>query len=125
MLDGSFYTTQRFAQPNPTVAEARVELNAAHRIFEGHFPGMPVVPGVCMLLLIKECLQKATQRQLTLSEAGNVKFLSVLDPTQHPVVDIRVNFEGSSAGILVTEATIHFGATSFIKLQHAKFTDYA
>ena len=26
---------------------ARIELDATHPIFEGHFPGRPILPGVC------------------------------------------------------------------------------
>ena len=34
----------------------RIVFNAAHDIFKGHFPGQPVVPGVCMMEMVKELL---------------------------------------------------------------------
>ncbi|GAA4371120.1 3-hydroxyacyl-ACP dehydratase [Hymenobacter saemangeumensis] len=122
MLEGSFYTTDQLLQPAPGQLQARIQLNAAHPILGGHFPGLPVVPGVCMLQIIKELVQQAVGKPLALTQAANIKYLSVLDPLQHPIVAARINFEESTAGIQVTEAVIHFDATSFIKLQHAKYS---
>lgn len=34
----------------------RVRLDAAHPIYAGHFPGNPVLPGVCTLQIVRECL---------------------------------------------------------------------
>ena len=32
----------------------RVRLDASHPVYRGHFPGHPVLPGVCTLQLVRE-----------------------------------------------------------------------
>ena len=46
---------------------AVIELNKDHDIFKGHFPGNPVMPGVCMLQIIKELTEKAVDKSLFLT----------------------------------------------------------
>ena len=31
----------------------RVRLDASHQVFRGHFPGHPMLPGVCTLQLVR------------------------------------------------------------------------
>ena len=121
MLQGSFYTVQELRVPTASTVEATIALNPEHRIFEGHFPGQPVVPGVCMLQIIKECLEAALQVRLTLAKAGNIKFLTVLTPQQQQIVDVRINFERSEDTILVSEASILSGTTRFIRMQQGRY----
>ncbi len=64
-----------------------VVLHADSPIYAAHFPGMPVTPGVCLLMLGKELLADATGCQLRLVEVKNAKFLSVVSP----VTDEQVN----------------------------------
>ena len=51
-----------------------------HKIFEGHFPGRPVTPGVVLMQLFKEEVERQFQKKLRLMRADNVKFISVFDP---------------------------------------------
>lgn len=120
MLQGTFYTVLE-VQPSATAVLATIRLNPAHDILKGHFPGQPVVPGVCMLQIIKEFLEEAVHRKLQLAKAGNIKFLTVLTPEAHEIVDVRVNFESSEDGILVKEASISSGETRFIRMQQGKY----
>lgn len=120
MLQGSFYTVQDLRLATASTVEATIALNPEHRIFEGHFPGQPVVPGVCMLQIIKECLEQALQAKLTLARAGNIKFLTVLTPQQQ-IVDVRINFERSEDHVLVSEASILSGTTRFIRMQQGRY----
>ena len=121
MLQGSFYTVQELRQPAAAEVHATIVLNPAHSIFDGHFPGLPVVPGVCMLQIIKECLEAVLQQKLTLTKAGNIKFLTVLTPKEHGIVDVRITFESSENSILVTEASILSGTTRFIRMQQGRY----
>jgi 3-hydroxyacyl-[acyl-carrier-protein] dehydratase len=43
---------------------ALIEINAEHNIFEGHFPGQPVVPGVCQMQMIKEILEQVLEKEI-------------------------------------------------------------
>ena len=41
-------------QTEGNIVKTDIELNAAHTIFKGHFPDQPILPGVCMLQMVKE-----------------------------------------------------------------------
>ena len=68
---------------------AELVINKSHHIFQGHFPGLPVVPGVCMVQIIKELVEQNVGKSLMLREAGNIKFLSMINPEVNSKVIIR------------------------------------
>ena len=55
LINDFFYL--RSSTHSNEIINAQLQLNPAHRVFEGHFPGQPVVPGVCMVQMIKEILE--------------------------------------------------------------------
>jgi 3-hydroxyacyl-[acyl-carrier-protein] dehydratase len=61
--------------------KASLHINPSHPIFEGHFPGQPVVPGVTMMLMVRSLLETQLQ-PLRLVRADNVKFLSLINPQE-------------------------------------------
>jgi 3-hydroxyacyl-[acyl-carrier-protein] dehydratase len=60
--------------------------------FKGHFPGRPVLPGVCQILALSVLAGKALKRNLRLTEVSRAKFLSVVEP------DEETSFEFSLSG---------------------------
>lgn len=59
-------------------------------VYEGHFPGMPVAPGVCNIQMIKECVERITGMQLLLKSIASCKFIHMIMPQQHQELQIRV-----------------------------------
>ena len=57
-----------------------IRINKDHDIYRGHFPGLPVTPGVILMQLFKEEAERQTNKKLQLEQASNVKFMSVVDP---------------------------------------------
>lgn len=51
-------------------------------IYQAHFPGEPITPGVCIVQMGKELVEDALQQELHISYVKNVKFLSILTPMQ-------------------------------------------
>ncbi|WPU98772.1 hypothetical protein SNE26_22415 [Mucilaginibacter sp. cycad4] len=92
MLKDTFFT---FSPPeiDGSLFKTTITLNPAHDIFKGHFPGQPIVPGVCMMQMVKEVLENQLGKNLQLVKADNIKFLSFMDPGQHRQVelDIKIN----------------------------------
>lgn len=76
--------------------------NQQHDIFKGHFPGQSVVPGVCMMEIVKELLQQQTGKALRLTNAGNVKFLQLITPDIHP--QVTINWKQNGQGSLQVDA---------------------
>ncbi len=79
-LEGHFYRTRQLELTPEGVFRAVVTLAHEHPIFEGHFPQQPVVPGVCTLTIVKECIGKAMQREVLFETIKECKYLSALLP---------------------------------------------
>lgn len=89
-LKNSLYTiTQKEASGD--TARFDVTLNASHVIYQVHFPGHPVTPGVCIIQTARELVEELVCQPLTVSAVRNAKFLAVLSPEEHPVVTFVTN----------------------------------
>lgn len=71
----------------------KVMLNPQHAIYSGHFPQQPVVPGVCMLQIIKECIEKIQQAPLQYKQIASCKFLSVINPNETPELKLSLTIK--------------------------------
>ena len=113
MLQGNFFTIISIAHENSSV-KAVLELNAAHEIFKGHFPETPVVPGVCMLQMVKEVLENILEKEATLKNAAHLKFLTVINPTETKIIQLEIKYiltenkEVSVAVSLFNEGVVYF-----------------
>lgn len=122
MLQGNFYTVLE-NHSNGDGANIVVELNPDHVIFEGHFPQVPVVPGVCMMQMVKELAEDFTGQRLRLSKADHLKFLAIINPRQNKFlqVDMAVNPDPQQ-GFHVTAAFSH-QETVFFKFKGGFVTE--
>lgn len=77
-LDG-FYSFEITGNDGSSI-EAKIVLNPAHEIFTGHFPGTPVVPGVCQVEMVKSIFSNALGKSASLAEAKEIKYLSMILP---------------------------------------------
>ncbi len=116
MLAGKFYTVVSQEQPAEQSVHTQVEWNGAHPIFEGHFPGQPVVPGVCQMQTIQELLSAATGKKLLVEKVANMKFLNMIDPRVSPQVTVEINYTEEEGGYKTTAVIKHEG-TTFLKFQ--------
>ena len=71
LIDKDFYTINEFQKLADDKALVSITINSGHQIFEGHFPGQPVTPGVCMMQIIKELGEKWSNKKLMLKTAKN------------------------------------------------------
>jgi 3-hydroxyacyl-[acyl-carrier-protein] dehydratase len=101
---------------NAAEIKADLFVDGEHRIFEGHFPGQPVVPGVCMMQLVKELVELSRKTKLNLHEADNVKFLAVIDPRLNNELSAVVSMSGNESAIAVT-ASLFADTVTFFKLK--------
>ncbi|PUZ25137.1 3-hydroxyacyl-ACP dehydratase [Chitinophaga parva] len=116
MLENSFYIITHEERGNNSIT-VTVTLNPAHPIFEGHFPGRPVVPGVCMMQIVKELLDRGTAQDTLLRHGSNIKFLHFIDPTRQPEVLISVQYDAQPDASWKVNANIRHGETVFFKFQ--------
>lgn len=104
MLIEGLYTVQTLEQ-NDQEVNAKVKLHAAHDVFKGHFPGNPIMPGVCMIQMIKELTEKVTGKDLFLSVATNVKFMAKINPEENEVIDLNLKISEENDIIKVKNIT--------------------
>jgi len=121
LLD-DFYTLNALTETENGIL-AEVTLNPKHRIFNGHFPENPVVPGVCMMQMIKEVLQLSRKRTFILSEGSNVKFMNILNPDENQKVELVHEIVRDNGEEVKLKSTIRNNETVFIKFA-GSFREY-
>ena len=84
---------------------ATVHLNKDHEIFKGHFPGNPVMPGVCMIQIIKELTEEATGKNLFLSVSSNIKFMAIINPEKNPDLQLVIDIAEENGEVKVKNTT--------------------
>ena len=105
ILKGDFFIVSSMQAEGNSVM-AMLELNPSHAIFEGHFPGSPVVPGVCMMQMVKELLEDFTGKETMLTKADMMKFLLVINPVVNRLIGLQLKYELSSEGVYAVNASI-------------------
>jgi 3-hydroxyacyl-[acyl-carrier-protein] dehydratase len=58
--------------------------------FQGHFPGNPVLPGVCLIEAAVQLISHGAKRNLQLAEVENVKFFSPVNPGDEVKLDFSI-----------------------------------
>ena len=99
-MKDKFYTISDItAEGNAVIA--MLVLNEKHPVFEGHFPGQPIVPGVCMMQIVKEIAEVTFEQKLRLVKANDLKFLNVIDPRENKILELQLNYTRNNAAINV------------------------
>lgn len=83
----------------------KVHLNKDHAIFKGHFPGNPVMPGVCMIQIIKELTEEATGKNLFLAVSSNIKFMAIINPEKNPDLQLVIDIAEENDEVKVKNIT--------------------
>ncbi|MEO6254538.1 MAG: 3-hydroxyacyl-ACP dehydratase [Ferruginibacter sp.] len=112
MLLNDFFTI-RDTVSSATEIWAELVINANHKIFEGHFPNQPVVPGVCMMQMIKEIVEEVIGKKTNLVRAADMKFLAVISPVENNLIhaSIKMIDENGTVNIVASffkDELVHF-----------------
>lgn len=93
MLLPHLYKILSSAKIDEKVFEFIVEINPEHNIFKGHFPQRPILPGVCTINIVKECICSVLHKELHFMNITQCKFMGMVDPytDNKLVVDITIN----------------------------------
>lgn len=114
ILDSLFIVKDYSSEGNEI--KALLELDENHSIFKGHFPGQPVVPGVCMMQAVKELTERHAKQKLVVAEADNMKFLSVIDPRVNKLISAIVSVSNKDS-VLSINASLFAENVTFFKLK--------
>lgn len=111
MLKNKIYTLEALDTSAPEELKAEVRIIRDHPVFDGHFPGNPVLPGVCTVQIIKELLEEALQRPMRMIRAGSIKYLGFINPDMHPVLQFRLAVKQGNADHVIVNAGVYFEGT--------------
>ena len=114
-LEGSFYNV---VSSTPVEGGYVFDLVLAkdHPIYAGHFPGQPVVPGMCTLTIVRECLGNILEKKVMFSSVKECKFLSALIPEEELSIVMHLMISGEDVSCVIEK-----GAEPVFKLK-AKYT---
>ncbi len=121
MLLNDFFTITDTVS-SATEIWAELVINADHKIFEGHFPNQPVVPGVCMMQMIKEILEQVIDKKTNLVKAADMKFLAVIDPRQNNLIHASIKMATDENGAvnivasLFKDELVHFKCKALLQV---------
>ena len=69
--------------------KCKVCLNPRHQIYQAHFPGTPITPGVCLLQMVTEILKLHLGQDLELKSAIDIRFRQTVTPDIQPFLIIK------------------------------------
>jgi 3-hydroxyacyl-[acyl-carrier-protein] dehydratase len=105
MLLNDFFTIND-KEYSATEIWAELIINADHKIFEGHFPNQPVVPGVCMMQMVKEIVEHVLGKETNLVQAADIKFLAVINPQQNNLIQATIKYTANENGTINIVASL-------------------
>ena len=105
MLLNDFFTINDTVK-SETEIWAELRINANHKIFEGHFPNQPVVPGVCMMQMVKEILELVVGKETNLMQAADMKFLAVINPQENNLIHASIKYTVDETGAINVVASL-------------------
>jgi len=89
------------------IITATLELDIDNVIFAGHFPAQPVLPGACMLQMVKDVLESTLDKSLMLKQARQIKFLELIDPRINSILELTINYMNADDNTINVSATLN------------------
>lgn len=94
-----------------------IMLNPDHPIYKGHFPGNPVVPGVCQIQIIKELAATILKTDLVIHKSDNIKFLSMIIPSASQMLKVNIDIKEKEPGFWHVNSVILNGDLVSLKFK--------
>lgn len=116
MLLGNFFTISE-KKVTGTNVHVTIDINALHPVFEGHFPGHPVVPGVCMMQMIKEILETVIEKKTQVKKTDQMKFLAIINPLENPTIQVEFTYDNNEAPDINVTGRLYKNEITFLKFR--------
>jgi len=118
MVLKNFYTILSEEKISDSKYTVTILVNEKHEIFKGHFPGNPIMPGVCMIQIIKELTEAITKSSLMIQTLANVKFMALINPEATPELRLELDISTTEEGLVKVKNTTYFNETVALKLSN-------
>jgi len=116
MLLPNFYKIVSIEKPAEQKFMVVILVNELHEVFKGHFPGNPIMPGVCMMQIIKEITEELIQNSLQMQSLSNVKFMALINPFVTPELRLELDITTTEDNLVKVKNSTYFNETVALKL---------
>jgi 3-hydroxyacyl-[acyl-carrier-protein] dehydratase len=115
MLKDNFYSINKVEIKDDMNIKYYLSFNQKHRIFLSHFPNNPIVPGACIIEIIRELASKTLKANLNIKFIKSVKFLNVIIPDSNQEIIFDISLSPKEKEYNAT-TTIYANQTTYSKL---------
>ncbi len=116
MLLKDFYKIISLENTADSKYKAVILINEQHEVFQGHFPDNPIMPGVCMMQIIKELTEQITDSSLFMQTLSNVKFMALINPFKTPELRLELDVTTTEDNLIKVKNVSYFDETVALKL---------
>lgn len=113
LLKDKFYKVIN-EEKNGTTGKYTVSILPDCNVYDGHFPGDPVCPGVCNIETIKECAMMLTGKDLRIKAIKQCRLTAIATPAVCPEVIITINAAQNADGSYLVIANISDDKQSYM-----------
>lgn len=114
LFDQTFGITVLSQEESESVLGVKVLRESS--VFEGHFPGNPILPGVLMVETVRVSLGRLFQKDFRLKSALSIKFLAVLNPKECREVNLSIKHSEVGDGLKI-DANLYVEEKVFFKMK--------
>ena len=116
LLKDKFFAVLHEEKISANEAVYLCELKSDCDVYQGHFPGKPVSPGVCNIEMIRECAELLTGENLLIQTIKQCRLTAIATPTVCPEVDVTVNVSVNDDACVVL-ATIADASQTYMEFK--------
>ncbi len=95
----------------------QIEINPDHEIYKGHFPGLPIMPGVCQVQIVQEVISDLLKMKYKLRGARDIKFLNFIDPRQTTELNLELSVKQNEEDSISVSALMLNEEVNFLKMR--------
>jgi len=117
LLNGLFTIKRILRVGNSNKLSILIQLNPSHEIFKGHFPGNPILPGVCIVQILKEILMDQLDNKLILNNVYSIKYLSFINPWVNSIINFDVELKEMGNDNIFCNAFLYFESVVFYRFK--------
>lgn len=88
-----------------SILEAELHIPSDLKAFDGHFPAMPILPGIVQIAIIRELIERVLNRPLWMYEITRSRMVQMLLPEDHIRVQVKLHREDTTDDVMLYSAS--------------------
>ena len=117
MLKDNFFSIIDYSTIDDRIVDFQIQINKDHSIYQAHFPGNPITPGVCIIQIARELFAFLHQADFLIKKIKSVKFTQAIIPTENDRINYKIEWkDADSENLIRLQAIIYAADTVFTKI---------